>query len=131
MILLYLQTQAIKTGSREVELGRSMRDWLGRMGLSWGGETGRALREQATRISACSLKFFWEDGGADGFERGTIVRSGLRFHAEDSTQGSLWEDRGFCVSKTERQGTGNSAALEPREERYDQRREHQGRGVDG
>jgi hypothetical protein len=50
------------------------------------------VREQAARISACSLKFFWEDAGSDGFERGAIVRSGLRFHAEDSAQGSLWED---------------------------------------
>src|ERR1700760_4813240 len=93
MILLYLQTQAIRTGSREVALGRSMRDWMERLGLAIGGETASALREQAARISACSLKFFWEDGGADGFERGAIVRSGLRFHAEDSVQGSLWEDR--------------------------------------
>src|SRR5580698_5039192 len=51
------------------------------------------VREQAARISACSLKFFWEDGGSDGFERGAIVRSGLRFHAEDSAQEALWEDR--------------------------------------
>jgi hypothetical protein len=93
MILLYLQTQAIRTGSREVALGRSMRDWMERMGLSNGGETAKALREQAARISACSLKFFWEDGEVDGFERGAIVRSGLRFHAEDTVQGSLWEDR--------------------------------------
>jgi hypothetical protein len=93
MILLYLQTQAIRTGSREVALGRSMRDWMERMGLAVGGETAAALREQAARISACSLKFFWDDAGSDGFERGAIVRSGLRFHAEDSTQGSLWEDR--------------------------------------
>jgi hypothetical protein len=93
MILLYLQTQAIRTGSREVALGRSMRDWMERMGLAIGGETARALREQAARISACSLKFFWEDAGSDGFERGAIVRSGLRFHAEDSAQGALWEDR--------------------------------------
>ena len=93
MILLYLQTQAIRTKSREVALGRSMRDWMERMGLAVGGETARALREQAARISACSLKFFWEDGSADGFERGAIVRSGLRFHAEDAAQGSLWEDR--------------------------------------
>lgn len=93
MILLYLQTQAIRTGSREVALGRSMRDWMERMGLAVGGETAHALREQASRISACSLKFFWEDAGSDGFERGAIVRSGLRFQAEDSSQGSLWEDR--------------------------------------
>jgi len=93
MILLYLQTQAIRTGSREVALGRSMRDWMERMGLAIGGETAHALREQAARISACSLKFFWEEAGSDGFERGAIVRSGLRFHAEDSAQGALWEDR--------------------------------------
>src|SRR6516162_2938787 len=93
MILLYLQTQAIRTNSREVALGRSMRDWMERMGLAIGGETAHALREQAARISACSLKFFWEDAGSYGFERGAIVRSGLRFHAEDSAQGSLWEER--------------------------------------
>ena len=93
MILLYLQTQAIRTGSREVALGGSMREWMERMGLSVGGETARALREQAARISACSLKFFWADGSGEGFERGAIVRSGLRFHAEDAAQGSLWEDR--------------------------------------
>jgi Plasmid encoded RepA protein len=93
MILLYLQTQAIRTSSREVELGRSMRDWMERMGLAIGGETAHALREQAARISACSLKFFWENAGSDGFERGAIVRSGLRFHAEDIAQGLLWEDR--------------------------------------
>jgi hypothetical protein len=39
MILLYLQTQAVRTGSREVGLGRSMRDWMERMGLAIGGET--------------------------------------------------------------------------------------------
>jgi Plasmid encoded RepA protein len=55
MILLYLQTQAVRTGRREIELGRSMRDWMERMGLSIGGETARSLREQAARISACTL----------------------------------------------------------------------------
>jgi len=69
--------------------------WDGLCATGWnvGGETARALREQAARISACSLKFFWENAGSDGFERGAIVRSGLRFQAEDAAQGSLWEDR--------------------------------------
>ena len=95
MVLLYLQTQAARTGSREVELGRSMRVWLERMGLSVGGETARALRDQAGRISACSLKFFWqsEDGSAEGFDRGGIVRSGLRFRVPDPDQPSLWDDK--------------------------------------
>ena len=34
LILLYLQTQALRRDSREVPLGDSWRDWLHRMGLS-------------------------------------------------------------------------------------------------
>jgi hypothetical protein len=93
MILLYLQTQAVRTGSREVELGRSMRDWMERMGLAIGGETARSLREQAARISACTLKFFWDDEEREGWARGAIVSSGLRFKIPETEQGSLWEDR--------------------------------------
>ena len=36
-ILLFLQSESIRTKSREVELGRSMRTWLGTMGLAIGG----------------------------------------------------------------------------------------------
>jgi len=94
MILLFLQTQAVRSRSRDIELGGSMRAWLERMGIAWGGETAKALREQAARISACSLKFFWEDGADEGWARGAIVNSGLRFNAiREEGQGHLWEDR--------------------------------------
>ena len=33
-----------------------MRNWMTRMGLSAGGETAKALRDQARRISACHIK---------------------------------------------------------------------------
>jgi replication initiator protein len=94
MILLYLQTQAIRTSSREVELGRSMHDWMQRMGLPWGGRTGRALREQAARISACNLRFEWEGDSHSGFTKGGFVQSGFRFHdrSENNRQSALWED---------------------------------------
>jgi hypothetical protein len=55
MILLYLQTQAVKTKSREVELGASMNAWLGAMGIPVGGKTYQIVREQSRRISACRL----------------------------------------------------------------------------
>jgi hypothetical protein len=93
MILLYLQTQAIRTGSREIELGKSMRSWMERMGISVGGETTRALREQAARISACSLKFFWEGEDAKRWARGGIVSAGLRFNAASGYEESPWDDR--------------------------------------
>jgi replication initiator protein len=71
-----------------------MRNWMERMGLAVGGETARSLREQSARISACSLKFFWEgdEDNARGFKRGAIVDSGLQFAVGDSSQGTLWED---------------------------------------
>lgn len=80
MILIYLITQAVKTNSREIALGGSMRAWLEAMGVAVGGETAKAFREQSMRIAACGMKFFWEDDrGATGFDKGGIVRRGLMF----------------------------------------------------
>src|SRR6201993_1731076 len=39
LILLRLQSEALRTGSREVELGKSLRDWLDRMGIPVGGRS--------------------------------------------------------------------------------------------
>ena len=63
LILVYLQTQAIRTSNREVELGNSWRDWMTRIGVSWGGNTGRSVREQAEFLSRCKLTFHMPDGG--------------------------------------------------------------------
>jgi hypothetical protein len=97
MILLFLQSEAVRTGSPEVTLGRSMRAWLEQMDISYGGETARALREQATRISACTLRFFWQNEaeGSRGFKRAAIIDSGLQFASpthETCGQGTLWEE---------------------------------------
>jgi hypothetical protein len=93
MILLYLQTQAMRTKSPRIELGRSMRNWMERMGISYGGNTVRALRDQAARLSSCSLKFFWANESARGFQRAAIIKRGLSFLIpQDSRQEVLWED---------------------------------------
>jgi Plasmid encoded RepA protein len=47
LILLYLQTEAIRTNTPEVELGRSMKSWMGRMSLTTGGKTYQLVTEQA------------------------------------------------------------------------------------
>ena len=98
IIMIYLQTQALRSGGRQVQLGRSMRDWMTRMGLSSGGETAKALRDQARRISACHIKFFWstvdgEGRRGDGFRKGGIVADGFFFREEEEErQGALFED---------------------------------------
>jgi hypothetical protein len=60
IILLYLQSEAIRTGSRVIELGRSMQHWLSRMGLSKGGKSYRQVEEQAERIGRCVLTFTYK-----------------------------------------------------------------------
>lgn len=98
LILLYLQTRAVQTDSREVELGRSLGAWMDRMGVPIGGKNYQLVREQANRISACKLTFFWENEAVEGFEKDHIIKGGMRIKspAEASVakvQGSLWEDR--------------------------------------
>jgi hypothetical protein len=93
-ILLFLQSEAIRTGSREVELGRSMRVWLGTMGLSIGGTTYRLVNEQARRISGCSLTFFADRQGAQIKSRGGFVKTEITMsNVVNGDQPTLWQDR--------------------------------------
>jgi len=90
LILLYLQTEALRTGQREVELGSSLRDWLGRIGVSVGGMTGRSVRDQAERISRCRLTFHLNTGGmASGLVNQSIVDRALFIEENDGRQGRL------------------------------------------
>jgi hypothetical protein len=94
LILLYLQTEAIRTGSAEVELGRSMNAWLSRMSLAIGGRTYQLVSEQARRISACRLTFFFERPGAKVFENGAFVSGGISMAGvSDPRQPTLWQEK--------------------------------------
>jgi hypothetical protein len=92
-ILLFLQSQAVKTKSREIELGRSMRVWLGSMGLSIGGTTYRLVNEQARRISGCTLTFFTERGAAELMRRGGFVDGAITMTDVMGDQPGLWQER--------------------------------------
>jgi hypothetical protein len=95
LILLYLQTEAVRTNTPEVELGRSMKSWMGRMSLTTGGKTYQLVTEQARRISACRLTFFTErENGAESRHNGAFVEDAITFASViDDDQPSLWQDR--------------------------------------
>jgi hypothetical protein len=92
-ILLFLQSEAVKKGSREIELGRSMRVWLGQMGLSIGGTTYRLVNEQARRISGCTLTFFADRGNREVMRRGGFVDGSITMADVLSDQPGLWQER--------------------------------------
>ena len=94
LILLYLQTEAIRTSDPEVELGRSMHAWLSRMGIHGGGKNYKLVGEQARRISACRLTFLTEIPGAELRQNGAFVQNAITLTtAADERQRALWQDR--------------------------------------
>jgi hypothetical protein len=93
-MLLYLQTEAIRTSNPEVELGRSMHAWLSRMGIPAGGKNYKLVSEQARRISACRLTFLTEVPGAELRQNGAFVQNAITLTAAaDNRQRALWQDR--------------------------------------
>lgn len=77
LILLFLQTEALRKNSREVELGSSLRQWLTKIGASIGGSNARAVRDQAERISRCRLTFHIHGSGKVGLVNQSIVDRAL------------------------------------------------------
>jgi len=92
LILLYLQTEAIKTRSREVELGRSMHSWLKAMGLNSGGKGYEAVREQSRRLSLCRLTFYRLADGGEAVLNGGFVREAILPSRDMGSQLSLWRE---------------------------------------
>ena len=94
LILLYLQTEAVRTGNPEVELGRSMKAWMARMSLSAGGKTYQLVAEQARRISGCRLTFFTDLPTAELRSNGAFVQSAISLAGlADESHPTLWQDR--------------------------------------
>jgi hypothetical protein len=92
-ILLFLQTEAVRTGSREIELGRSMRVWLGSMGLSIGGTTYKMVTEQARRISGCRLTFYADKDRRELMRHGGFVDGAISMYGNTDYQPALWQER--------------------------------------
>jgi len=88
LILLYLQSEAMRTQNPEVELGKSMNSWMERIGISWGGKSAAMVREQADRISRCSLTFHVRIGDKVGLLNHSIVEAALFDQDGDGRMGS-------------------------------------------
>src|SRR3954469_17790503 len=100
LILLYMQTMAIRDQSRFIELGRSLHEWMKRLGVPVGGKSYAHIREQARRLSVCTmyLGYATEDGGEATTKTAianTILLASSRPYGDVTapSQGFLWEER--------------------------------------
>lgn len=77
LILIYLSSEAVANNSRIVELGRSMKQFLDRMGMSVGGKSVAMVRDQSRRISMCRLTFFNKRERDTQISNGSFVRNAV------------------------------------------------------
>jgi len=93
LILYYLMNRALETSSRTVTLGRNLTAFLARLGLSSGGKTHKAVREQVERISRCRLTFHIEGKGRRGVANQAIVDNAVFFDdGGEGDQPALFSD---------------------------------------
>jgi hypothetical protein len=87
LILIFLMTEAVRTRSRRVELGRSMHAWLKAMGVAVNGTNYRTVADQADRIEHCLLSFHLTGQNGQAALRDSIIRGSFqRFgDADDHT----------------------------------------------
>ena len=83
LMLLFLQSEALKTRSRFVELGRSMRQWLLSMGVRDCGTNYKVVADQAERIENCVLRFRYQGKEGENRWQDSIVRGSFRPFAEE------------------------------------------------
>ena len=77
LILLYLQSEAIRTQSRDIQLGRSLRVWLGKLGVPIGGKSVADVKDQCLRLSRCRMTFQIQQGNKTGFAAQNIVDTAM------------------------------------------------------
>jgi hypothetical protein len=91
LILLYLQSEALRTQCRDIELGKSLHAWLNRLGIPIGGKSFKDVREQADRLSRCRLTFHVQAGaGRSGLVNQNIVDTAMFVDDSPTLQGSLF-----------------------------------------
>jgi hypothetical protein len=101
LILLYLQTEAVKTNSRIIELGTSMRRWLRTMGVSITGPNYQEVRRQAQKIERSLVSFTYNGDESVVNWQDTIIRGSFERPCSDDVR-TVELSESFFKSITER-----------------------------
>lgn len=61
LVLCYLNTEALRSGSETIEVGDSLTDFVKRLDLSSDGRSIRVVKEQLTRLSTAEIRLVFTD----------------------------------------------------------------------
>lgn len=94
LLTAWVTTEIVRTGSREIDLGRSHRDFAEKLGLQWGGDTGKTLKREAMRLFTSmiqlSIKQNMKDDGPSSHENFTLADKSVILWQANSEQPMLW-----------------------------------------
>lgn len=65
LVLIHLCSEAVRTQSPEIEVGRSAREFLGKLGLDHGGHEFARFRQQMEALAACRMLLGFSKGDRD------------------------------------------------------------------
>lgn len=100
LIMIYFQTEAVRTRNQLVDLGPTMAWWLKRMGLSTsGGPRGSyaPVREQALRIARCEFTMRFERSTAEARLADQRIVDGMDLWRDDSSGEEMFRTGGEWV----------------------------------
>ena len=95
LILAWLCTEVVRTGSRELVLGRSLSEFMRKLGISSTDGRGQArLRNQMERLFSCSVSMIYKDTNRSA--RANAVLADLTdfwWNPKRPDQAGLWESK--------------------------------------
>ena len=97
-----LQTEAVKTNSRVIELGTSMRRWLRSMGVTITGPNYQEVRRQAQKIERALVSFTFTGEGALISWQDTIIRGSFERPCSSDEIRTVEMSESFFKAITER-----------------------------
>lgn len=90
LIMAYLNTEAIRSGSPIIEVQDSLTAFIKRLGLSTDGRSIRTVRDQLTRLSASDFRLGYADGEQATTVKATIISGFTLWLPKDLNQRVLW-----------------------------------------
>ena len=97
LLLAWVCTEAVRTQSRELSLGRSLYEFINKLGLSpGGGSTGTRtrLRNQMKRLFGCTVSLIYEEKGIEKRVSSYVAdRTTLWWDPKSPHEPMLWESK--------------------------------------
>ena len=95
LILAWISTEAVRSGSREIVLGRSLSEFMRRLGISSTDGRGQArLRNQMKRLFNCSVQLNYKAGDRETSATALVAElTDFWWNPKHPDQTGLWESK--------------------------------------